>query len=334
MMQAEELGPYRLEKLIGEGGMGKVYRASHALLRRPTAVKLLRPDRASPNSIVRFEREVQMTARLTHPNTVAIYDYGRTPEGHFYYAMEYLNGMTLEKLISRFGSQSQSRVIHILKQACGSLAEAHAAGLVHRDIKPSNLMLCRRGGIWDVIKVLDFGLVRELEQSPAEPAITITTGLTGTPLYISPEAIGDTTAVSPRSDLYALGAVGYYLLVGDHVFSGNSVIEVCGHHLRTIPDPPSTRTDQPVAPGLDELILACLEKDPKDRPSDALAMLARLEELSTIDEWNGREAAAWWAANTKRQSSDAWHVDFGAAGADRSTEAATPAKMDIDVAGR
>jgi serine/threonine protein kinase len=225
-------------------------------------------------------------------------------------------------------------VVHILKQACGSLAEAHGAGLIHRDIKPSNLMLCRRGGIWDVIKVLDFGLVREMEQSPAEPAITITTGLTGTPLYISPEAIGDTTAVSPRSDLYALGAVGYYLLVGDHVFSGSSVIEVCGHHLQTIPDPPSARTDNPVAPALEELILGCLEKDPKDRPADALTLLARLEELSNIGEWSVGDATTWWKENTERPSSDGWHVDFAAAAPAAATPAGPPTKMDIDVAGR
>ncbi|MCZ6916159.1 MAG: serine/threonine protein kinase [Gemmatimonadetes bacterium] len=331
MTEARELGPYRLEKLIGEGGMGKVYRASHALLRRPTAVKLLRPDRASPNSIARFEREVQMTAKLTHPNTVAIYDYGRTPEGHFYYAMEYLNGMTLEKLIGRFGPQAQARVVHILKQVCGSLAEAHGEGLIHRDIKPSNLMLCRRGGIWDVVKVLDFGLVREVDRSPAEPAITITTALTGTPLYISPEAIGDTTAASPKSDLYALGAVGYYLLVGDHVFSGNSVIEVCGHHLRTKPDPPSMRTDNPITPELEKLILLCLEKDPQNRPSDALTLMARLEELSNIGEWSGGDAATWWQENAERPSSDGWHVDFAAVGADMDASTGHPASMVIDV---
>jgi serine/threonine protein kinase len=306
---AEQLGQYRLDEKIGEGGMGKVYRASHSLLRRPTAIKLLRADRTSPKGIARFEREVQLTSQLTHPNTVAVYDYGRTPDGIFYYAMEYLDGITLNKLVGRYGPQPQERVLHILKQACGSLAEAHGEGLIHRDIKPSNLMLCERGGAKDVIKVLDFGLVRELEPQGNDPTITGTTALTGTPLYLSPEVINKSTAASPQSDMYALGAVGYYLLVGDHVFAGESVIEVCGHHMNTIPDPPTSRTDNPISRDFERLVLLCLEKDPVHRPADATTLLERLEQITDVPAWSDGDATSWWATH-RRPSEETWHVDF------------------------
>jgi serine/threonine protein kinase len=307
--EAEQLGQYKLEEKVGEGGMGKVYRASHSLLRRPTAIKLLRPDRTSLKGIARFEREVQLTSQLTHPNTVAIYDYGRTPDGVFYYAMEYLDGVTLNRLVGRYGPQPQERVLHILKQACGSLAEAHGEGLIHRDIKPSNLMLCERGGAKDVVKVLDFGLVRELEPQGNDPTITGTTALTGTPLYLSPEVINKSSAASPQSDMYALGAVAYYLLVGDHVFAGESVIEVCGHHLNTIPDPPTSRTDSPISRDFERLVLLCLEKDPVHRPADARALLQRLEQVTDVPAWSDEDATSWWATH-RRPSEETWHVDF------------------------
>ena len=309
--EAEQLGQYKLEERIGEGGMGKVYRARHALLRRPTAIKLLRPDRTSPSSIARFEREVQLTSRLTHPNTVAIYDYGRTPDGIFYYAMEYLDGITLNTLVGRYGPQPEARVVRILRQASGSLAEAHGAGLIHRDIKPSNLMLCERGGAKDVVKVLDFGLVRELQPEGTDPTITGTTALTGTPLYLAPEVISRSTAASPRSDVYALGAVGYYLLVGEHLFSGDSVIEVCGHHLNTPPKPPADRTDNPISSELEQLLLQCLAKDPDRRPTDGLDLLEQLQQIASIPPWNSEDAAAWWNAHG-RPSGETWHVDFEA----------------------
>jgi serine/threonine protein kinase len=327
--EAEQLGQYRLDEKIGEGGMGKVYRASHSLLRRPTAIKLLRPDRTSPKGIARFEREVQLTSQLTHPNTVAIFDYGRTPDGVFYYAMEYLDGITLNKLVGRYGPQPQERVLHILKQACGSLAEAHGEGLIHRDIKPSNLMLCERGGAKDVIKVLDFGLVRELEPEGNDPTITGTTALTGTPLYLSPEVISKSSAASPQSDMYALGAVGYYLLVGDHVFAGESVIEVCGHHLNTIPDPPSTRSDSPISRDFERLVLLCLEKDPVHRPANARALLERLEQITDVPVWSDEDATSWWATH-RRPSEETWHVDFDS-GAE-STPGHTPdSRVVVDV---
>ncbi len=307
--EAEQLGQYKLEEKIGEGGMGKVYRASHTLLRRPTAIKLLRPDRTSPQSIMRFEREVQLTSQLTHPNTVAIYDYGHTPDGIFYYAMEYLDGITLNELVGRYGPQPQTRVVHILKQACGSLAEAHTTGIIHRDIKPSNLMLCDRGGAKDVVKLLDFGLVRELEPSANDPNLTGTTALTGTPLYLAPEVIAKPASASPRSDLYAFGAVGYYLLVGGHVFGGDSAIEVCGHHLNTIPDPPTQRTENFISPELERLVLSCLEKEPTNRPPDANAMLDQLQALPDVAHWTDVDAVAWGTAN-RRPTGETWHVDF------------------------
>jgi serine/threonine protein kinase len=232
VLEARQLGQYKLEKKIGEGGMGTVYRAKHALLRRPTAVKLLLPEKATPHAVKRFEREVRHTAKLTNPNTVAIFDYGRTPDGIFYYAMEYLPGVTISQLVEQEGGLPQARVLHILKQICASLAEAHAHGLIHRDIKPSNVILGERGGYFDFVKVLDFGLVREVQQRDTLQ-LTAVDSLTGTPLYVSPEAIENPTEVDARTDLYALGAVAYYMLVGDHVFTGSTVLEVCGHHLNT-----------------------------------------------------------------------------------------------------
>ena len=190
--------------------MGKVYRARHALLRRPTAVKLLEAASASGEAVTRFEREVQAASSLTHPNTIAIFDYGRTPEGVFYYAMEFLDGITLGELVGEDGAQPESRVVFIMRQMVESLAEAHAAGMIHRDLKPSNVMLCERGGLRDFAKVLDFGLVRAEDSD--DLTVTSVESLTGTPLYLSPEALESPETVSPRSDVYQLGAIAYYLL--------------------------------------------------------------------------------------------------------------------------
>ena len=205
--KVRRLGQYTLEQKIGEGGMGVVYRGYHAMLRRPTAIKLLRPDKVGEASIRRFEREVQLTARLTHPNTVAVFDYGRTPDGLFYYAMEYLDGLNLDQLVRADGPQSPGRVIHLLLQACGALAEAHVVGLIHGDIKPANILLVDRGGVPDVVKVVDFGLVKHVDPGGMEATMTVTAGnvLQGTPLYLSPEAIKNEPNLDARSDLYALG---------------------------------------------------------------------------------------------------------------------------------
>jgi eukaryotic-like serine/threonine-protein kinase len=291
--RAERLGQYTLEDKIGEGGMGAVYRAKHAFLRRPTAVKLIRSEVASPEMLARFEREVQLTSQLTHWNTIAIFDYGRTPDGIFYYAMEHLPGLPLDQVIHDDGPQPEARVVHLVKQICASLAEAHRISLVHRDVKPANVMLCERGGTYDVVKVLDFGLVKSLDRGD-QSGVTGVDDLVGTPLYMAPEAVMTASGVTPRSDVYAVGAVAYALLTGHDVFTGKSGVEVIGHHLHTTPKPPSERLGRPVTPFLERLIMNCLSKLPEDRPADAGAMLTVLEEGWTGPAWTQREAAAWW----------------------------------------
>ncbi len=211
--EARQLGQYLLEEKLGEGGMGVVYRARHAMLRRPTAVKLLPADKSSESTIARFEREVRLTARLAHPNTVTVYDYGRTPEGVFYYAMELLEGANLREVVDVEGPLPPARVLHVLEQVAASLVEAHGIGLIHRDIKPANILLCEIAGAPDVAKVVDFGLVKEVERG-GDASLTTAGTLTGTPLYMAPEAITAPETLDARSDLYALGAVGYFLLVG------------------------------------------------------------------------------------------------------------------------
>ena len=293
--KAQKLGQYTLEKKIGEGGMGTVYKARHAILRRPTAIKLIRSKNADEEMVLRFEQEVQLTSQLTHPNTIAIYDYGRTPEGVFYYAMEYIPGITLDSLVKHDGPQPHRRVVHILRQVCASLAEAHALGLIHRDIKPANIMLCERGGIYDVVKVVDFGLVKRV-QGAHDPGITAVNEVRGTPLYMAPEMIQSPDAVDARSDLYAVGAVTYYLITGQPVFDSRSTIEILGHHLHKKPVPPSERIGKPVDSYLEELILRCLAKDKRERPANARELLNALNNGKSApdDAWNEAEARAWW----------------------------------------
>ena len=293
--EAQQLGQYRLEEKVGEGGIGTVYRARHGLLRRPTAIKVLHDSEESPETLRRFEREVQVTSQLTHPNTIAVYDFGHTPAGVFYYAMEYLQGATIARCVELAGAQPAGRVIHILMQACGSLAEAHAAGMIHRDIKPANLMLCERGGLLDFVKVLDFGLVRPVEQTE-ELALTNVKSLTGTPLYLSPDLIQAPDSVDARSDVYQLGAVAYYLLTGTHVFRGVNIYEVCAQHLHTEPEPPATRLGRPVASDLAGVILRCLAKDGAQRPASAEALLAALASCADAGTWTQADARAWWLA--------------------------------------
>ena len=291
----KQLGQYVLGELVGEGGMGAVYRAEHALLRRPTAVKVLSPERAGADSIARFEREVVLTARLTHPNTVAVYDYGRTRDGLFYYAMEFLDGLSLEELVKRFGPQTPARTIHILAQASAALTEAHALGLIHRDVKPANVLFCERGGAPDTVKLVDFGLVKSLEPEGG-PALTHANAITGTPLYLAPEAITDPTHVDHRVDLYGLGGVAYYLLTGRPPFEGTSTLEICGHHLHTPAKAPSELARFAVPPELDALVLACLAKKPEARPSSAEELHDALVVCAKTSPWNAAEAREFWRA--------------------------------------
>jgi serine/threonine protein kinase len=292
-LAAKELGQYQLEEKLGEGGMGVVYRGRHRMLRRPTAIKLLLPEKTTDEAISRFEREVQLTCQLNHPNTIAIYDYGRTPEGIFYYAMEYLEGLNLDRLVSQYGPQPEGRVIHILRQVCGSLAEAHQIGLVHRDIKPANILLCQRGGVSDVAKVLDFGLVKALE-AKQEASLTSAGSVMGTPLFMSPEAVQEHDAVDHRSDLYALAAVGYYLLTGTPPFEGNSIVEICMHHVRTPPQPPSERLDQTVSADLEGVLLKGLAKKPEDRFPTTADFAGALAACYTATTWTSQDSDLWW----------------------------------------
>ena len=272
--------------------MGVVYRARHAMLRRPTAVKLLKPDRVGEASLRRFEREVQLTAGLSHPNTVSVFDYGRTPDGIFYYAMEYLDGLTLEEVVGGDGPQPPARVAHVVRQVLGALAEAHGIGLVHRDVKPGNVILCDRGGVPDVAKVVDFGLVKEAE-GDGDAGLSRDGALLGTRLYLAPEAIRS-PAADARADLYSVGAVAYFLLAGRPVFEGRSVIEVCSQHLHAVPVPPSARLGRALPEGLEAWVLACLEKDPERRPSSAAEAAERLERAGA-GEWTADDARTWWA---------------------------------------
>ena len=299
-IEAKHLGQYRLEEKLGAGAMGVVYRAQHAMLRRPTAIKMLNVEKVNEASIQRFEREVQITCRLNHPNTVAIYDFGRTPEGVFYYAMEYLDGIDLQQLVERYGPQPEGRVIHILKQMCGSLYEAHTQGLVHRDIKPANVMINRRGAESDVVKVLDFGLVRALDDQRAGRQ---TSGLSGTPLYMSPEAIQAPDLVDPRSDIYALGAVGYYLLTGSAVFKAETLVELCQQHIAEHPETPSARLGRAVSEELESALLACLEKSSARRPQTARDLAQRLQRCESAVSWTTEDADAWWSRHERQASS-------------------------------
>ena len=298
-IEAKQLGQYRLDTRIGAGAMGIVYKGQHAMLRRPTAIKMLNVDKVNDASIQRFEREVQITCKLNNPSTVAIYDYGRTREGVFYYAMEFLDGIDLQVLVEKYGPQPEGRVIDILKQICSSLYEAHSLGLVHRDIKPANIMLNRRGGEPDMVKVLDFGLVKALDD---EKQAKQTGGLAGTPLYMSPEAIQSPGQVDARSDLYAVGAVGYFLLTGQPVFTASTLVQLCQQHVTTRPVPPSERLGRPVSPELESGILACLEKSPAKRPQTARDLATMLSRSAAAGSWTLDDAEAWWGRHERSQA--------------------------------
>jgi eukaryotic-like serine/threonine-protein kinase len=296
--EAMRLGQYTLESKLGEGGMGVVYKARHSLLRRPTVIKLLSAAKTDESSLARFEREVQSTAALSHPNIVAVYDFGRSADGIFYYAMEYIEGLDLEKVVRADGAQPEARVKHILLEAADALAEAHVAGLIHRDIKPSNILVRERARGPDQVKIVDFGLVKVAE-GPAtltgvEPAVR------GTPLYMAPETIQAPKEVDLRADLYALGAVGYYLLCGGPVFEGQTVIEVCARHLHEAVTPPSVRMGRSVSPKLERCILRCLAKSPAARPANAQELVEELRACDDVSPWTTEDARRWWAERAPR----------------------------------
>jgi serine/threonine-protein kinase len=291
VQEIARVGAYELREKIGQGGMGVVYRATHALLRRDTAVKLISPGRISAKNLARFEREVQLTARLTHASTVSIFDYGKTDDGISYYAMEYLDGGDLEQLVDYAGPLEPGRVIWILEQVCRALDEAHEHGLIHRDVKPSNVIVCERGGEGDVAKILDFGLVKDLNAPVARQAQT--EGIAGTPLYIAPESITSPDTVDGRADLYSLGAVAYFLLVGEPVFRHQGIVQVCTAHLHEAPVAPSTRRAG-LGSELDAIILRCLSKRPEARFESAGALREALLATPAAATWSRARAAGWW----------------------------------------
>jgi serine/threonine protein kinase len=292
-LTAKQLGQYSLEEKIGEGAMGRVYRGHHSMLQRPTAVKLLDPSMTTQMNVARFEREVRLTSQLNHPNTVVVYDYGRTPDGVLFFAMEYIDGLSLEALIKRFGPQPDGRVIHILRQLCGSLNEAHRMGLIHRDIKPQNIMLTRRGGLPDFAKLLDFGIAKAIS-GPDQQSLT-TAGLhVGTPLYMAPESIKHPESAGSSADLYSLGAVGYFLLTGTPLFDGGHTLEILRQHVEVAPQPPSERLGKPISRELEALILQCLAKSPADRPASAIVLAEALDRCQTSTSWTTADATGWW----------------------------------------
>ena len=295
-LEAKRLGQYALGEKIGGGANGMVYHARHAMLRRPVAVKLLNLDKTHDTAIARFEREVQLTSHLTHPNTITIYDYGRTPEGIFFYAMEFLDGINLDKLGKQFGPQPEGRVIHTLRQICGSLGEAHSIGLVHRDIKPANIILNRRGGQFDVVKVLDFGLAKVID-SEHELELTAADSIVGTPLYLAPEGVERPDELDARSDLYAVGAIGYFLLTGKPLFELKNLRDVLMHQVKTMPPTPSDRLGRPISAELEQIVMQCLAKDPNQRPQSASDLEEALANCPSAGTWTRKEAEAWWTKN-------------------------------------
>jgi len=318
--QVRQLGQYTLERKLGEGGMGEVYLARHALLRRPTAVKFIRAGQVSEQNLARFEREVQLTSELTSPHTIEIYDFGCSEDGVFYYVMEYLPGLDLGDLLELQGAVPVGRAVFILKQLCSSLAEAHARGLIHRDIKPPNVILTERGGRFDFVKVLDFGLVKDVS-NPEAGDITRVQELAGTPPYIAPERIRDPECQDPRSDLFSVGVIAFNLLTGRQPFEGGTAMEMAYHVVNTPAPRVSERSEQAITPQIDQLVADCLATDPEKRPANAEAIIARLDALELAEPWDQQAARHWWAANAKR---------LGTAGHDVAVSAARSMQLAAD----
>jgi eukaryotic-like serine/threonine-protein kinase len=290
---ARQLGQYRLRHRIGAGGMGEVYLAEHQLLKRPCALKLIRHGAAvEPKALARFEREVQLTATLSHPNTIEIFDYGRTEDGSYYYVMEYLPGLSLSELVQAHGPLAPARAVYLLRQVCLALREAHAAGLIHRDIKPSNIFAARRGGMDDVAKLLDFGLVRPVAKVTAAE-LSDEGQILGTPLFMSPEQATGSHELDERSDIYSLGAVAYYLLTGRPPFDADGAVAAMIAHARDSVVPPS-QLQIGIPEDLERVVLRCLLKEPADRFPDAASLERELRECACVSDWDQDRATSWW----------------------------------------
>lgn len=292
--RAQRLGNYEVQRELGRGGMGRVYVARHALMCRPTALKVLEPGSGQERTAsARFEREVRLSSTLTHPNTITIYDFGRTRENTFYYAMEYLEGLDLQGLVERFGPLPAERIVYVLLQAAGSLAEAHTRNIIHRDIKPSNIFLTHRGGLYDFVKVLDFGLAKELRADGAA-GLTKTGTIFGTPRYLAPETVHGSDSVDGRADLYSLGGVAYWMLTGQPPFPGESSVEVIIDHVKTPPRRPTEISEMPIPPELDDIVMRCLEKKPERRFQRAADLATALRSVPFARPWNQERAREWW----------------------------------------
>jgi serine/threonine-protein kinase len=293
-LAARKLGQYRLKRRLGAGGMGEVYLGEHMLLRRACAIKLIRGDQAGePNTLNRFEREVRAMATLTHPNTVEVYDYGRAEDGTFYYVMEYLPGLSLQDLVERFGPLSVARAVYFLRQLCGALYEAHSIGLIHRDIKPSNVIACERGGVHDVAKLLDFGLVQSVGLNAAGEKLTMQGTILGSPSYMSPEQALGKNHLDARTDIYSLGATAYFLLTGHAPYERETPMETLVAHVHE--PPPALEKARPELPeDVVAVVNRCLRKDPLERYQDADSLEQALAACACAGEWDRHEAAAWW----------------------------------------
>jgi serine/threonine-protein kinase len=306
---ARELGSYRLGDLLGSGGMGEVYRATHRLLARSAAIKLIRPDTLRARSpdqvqvlVKRFQREAATAAALRSPHTIELYDFGVGEDGSLYLVMELLEGVTFDDLVTRFGPAPPARVVHLLRQACESLAEAHERGLIHRDIKPSNLYTCRLAREVDFVKVLDFGLVKADRPEQHSTKLTTPDALAGTPAFMAPELVLGGPLADRRVDLYALGCVAYWLLTGHLVFDAENAVAMLYRHLESAPVPPSRRTEIRVPEALEQIVLACLAKNPADRPADADDLARRLAAVPLAEPWTPEQARQWWASHLPEAS--------------------------------
>jgi serine/threonine-protein kinase len=292
---ASRLGNYMIEGELGKGGMGKVYRAQHSMIRRPTAIKVMEAQAArSPEALARFEREVQLSATLSHPNTITIFDFGRSEDCTFYYVMEYLEGMDLQRLVEKYGPLPPERVAYILKQVCGSLAEAHSRGIIHRDLKPSNIFLTERGGLRDFVKVLDFGLAKQLRSEPGDVQLTQVGSVFGTPLFMAPETAAE-HHVDHRADQYSIGCVAYWMLTGRPPFEGTSPYDVIAKHLKLEPQAPSKYSETYIDKSFDDIVLKCLAKSAERRFASMSELKEALDALHFEHPWTGQRASDWWA---------------------------------------